>query len=89
MIESWSPTLKERSDDHYTQFFGQGAIQRCRWSRNGLSEIEIVHTFYLTEIERVMQLLEHNELCSPMRQISDTFLQSMNIVIHVCRIVKL
>ena len=67
------PTILQNND--HTQFFGERAERFRGRSGNGLSQIESLYRFGLTEIKRVMQFLENDELSSFGSNLADSVLQ--------------
>ena len=89
MIESCGPFLEERGDDDYTKLLSQLAVELRRRTRNGLGEVEVVDVFCLAEVERVVQFLEHDELCTPFGEIADALCQAEDVVFGVSSVVLL
>ena len=89
VIQSWGTTLEQRGDDDDTQFLGEIAIELSRRTRNGLSLVEHVDVFCLTEIQSVVQLLQHDELGTLVSQFLDFLSQPLAVVSHVAGVVLL
>ena len=71
MVQACRPALKERGDDDHTKLLGQLAEELRRRSWDRLGEVEVRDVFRLAEVERVVQLLEHDELCAPPGEVAD------------------
>lgn len=71
MIQPRSTALEERSNNHYAQILGQLAVEFGRRTRDGFSEVEVLHILYLAEVERVMKFLQYDEFCATLSQVDD------------------
>ena len=89
MVESCGTFLKQGDNDHHPEFLGEFPIELCRRTGNGLCQVEVVHIFCLTEVQRVVQLLKHNQFSSSFGEVLDTFCQSQQIILCVSSILLL
>ena len=89
VVEPRSAALEEGGDDDDAEILGKLAVEIGRRARNRLCQVEEVNILYLTEIEGVMKLLKHNELCAAMGEVDDAFCQALLVVGDICRIMKL
>ena len=89
VVETWSPAFKERGHQHHSAFLGQLAEERGRWTRYRLCQFKAVDVFLQTEVERVVQLLQHHEFCPLLGQVLDALGQPLSIVVAVSGIVLL
>ena len=89
MVEAGGTTLEERGDDDHTVALRQLAVDLRRGTGNGLGKVELVHILRLTEVQRVVQLLQDNELRTTTRQVGNAVGQTLNVVRDVCSVVLL
>ena len=89
VVEPRSAALEEGGDDDDAEILGKLAVEIGRRARNRLCQVEEVNILYLTEIEGVMKLLKHDELCAAMGEVDDAFCQALLVVGDICRIMKL
>ena len=85
VIETWGTALKEGSDDDDTEVFGEFAIEISGWTRDRFCKIEVLHIFYLTEVEGVVEFLQNDEFCATMSKVDDAFSEASLVVGNVCR----
>ena len=83
VIQSRCAPLEQRGDDDHIQPLGQLAEEGGRLTGYRLCQVEVVHILHLTEVERVVQFLQHNQFGAPLSQVADTLCQP----VHVARLV--
>ena len=89
MIQACGAMLEEGSDDNDTQFFSQCTIELRRRAGNGFCLIERLDVLFLTEVQPVVQFLQHHEFSALCRQTPDFLRQTSFVVVAVGRIVLL
>ena len=89
VIQPRSATFEEGSDDNDTQFFSQCAIELRRRAGNGFSLVERIDVLLLTEVQPVVQFLQHHEFSALCRQTSNLFRQTSFVVVAVGRVMLL
>ena len=85
MIQTRCAALKEGYDEHDAVLPRQFAKEICRRAGYRLCQIKVVDIFYLTEVGRIVQFLQHHELCALLSRSADVFSQSLAVVISVGR----
>ena len=89
VVESGGAALEERGDDDHLITLGQFAVDIGRRAGNGLGEVEVVDVLHLTEVERVVQLLQYDELCATTGEVGDAVGQALDVVFDVSGVVLL
>ena len=79
MVETGRTTFEEACDEHYAAFACQLAVKIGARTWNRFGEVEVVGVFDLTEIERVVQLLENDEF----RTLSGSATDVIGQILHV------
>lgn len=89
VIETCRAALKERRDDDDAQTPGQFTIKLSRWAGDRLRQVEVGYVLRLAEVERVVQLLQYDELRPLLGQLLHRGSQTAHVVRHVGSIVLL
>jgi hypothetical protein len=89
MVETGSTALEKGGDEHNAAFLGYTTIDIGRRTRDGFGQVEEVDILYLTEIERVVELLQNNELCTALCEVADAIAQALDIVDNIGCVVLL
>ena len=77
VIQAGGTTLEERGHQYHVIFLGQLSEKGRRWAGDGLSQVEHIDIFGLTEIERVVQFLQNDELRALLGERGDVFGQTL------------
>ena len=89
MIQACGTTLKEGGDNHHTVLLGEVAEELRGGTRNRLCLVEHMDILLLTEIESVVQFLQHNEFRTLLCQLTDLGSQPRLVISDVSRIMLL
>ena len=89
MIETGGTALEKGGDEDDAAFLGYTAVDVGRGPRNGFCEVEEVDILYLTEIEGVVELLQNNEFCTALGEVTDAIAEALDIVDNIGCVVLL
>ena len=71
VVEPCGTALEEAGDEHDSVFTRERAIERGGGPGDGLCQVEELHILCLTEVGRVVQFLQHDELSATGCDVSD------------------
>ena len=80
VTQSSGTLLEERGDQDYGALTRHVAVELGGRAGNRLCKIEIIGVFYLTEIRRVVQFLQHYEFCARSGCLSDVSGHALAII---------
>ena len=85
VVKASCTTVKETGDQYDAAFAGDVAIELGAGAWNRLGQIEVVGIFDLTEVERVVQLLQHDQFCTLLCCVADVCRQVFFILFYISR----
>ena len=86
VVEASCTTFKETGDQYDAAFASDVAIELGAGARDRLGQIEIVGIFYLTEIERVVQLLKYDQFSTLLSRLADVGSQVLFVLFYISRL---
>ena len=89
MVETGGTALEKGGDEHDAAFLGYAAIDVGGGTWDGLGQVEEVDILYLTEIEGVVELLQNNEFCTALGEVTDAIAEALDIVDNIGCVVLL
>ena len=89
MIDAGRAALKEGKHQDYAQFLGQGSERLGGRAGDGFCQIAEFGVLFLTEIQTVVQFLQHNQLRTLGGSFPDIALQAGDVLGNVCGAVLL
>ena len=86
VVQARRAALEERRDEHHAVAPRQGGVMFGGGAGDGLGQVEVVRVLRLAEVERVVELLKHDEACALAGEAPDGLGQAGAIVGDVGRV---
>ena len=89
VIQTRSTALEERCDDNHVALACQCAVEVGRRTGDRLRKVEVVYILHLTEVERVVQFLQHNKFGATLCEVAHAVGKTLHVCLHVSHVVLL